>query len=81
MLECRLDSCGLEHGPGAASREHSRKCLSIVATINFSRGTDDDNDRHHQCQRKKEYLVQIYLYVPTQKLHLGTQRLTGYVTA
>jgi len=52
-LECKLDSCGLEHDPGAASCENSRKCLSIVATINFSRGTDDDNDRHYQCQRKK----------------------------
>ena len=42
MLECRLDSSGLEHDPGAVYCEHSRKFLSIVATINFSR-------RGHDC--------------------------------
>jgi len=64
MLECRLYSCSLEHDPGSASCEHSRKRLSFVATINFSKKVDDDKDLHDQCQRKIEYLVQLYLYVP-----------------
>jgi len=39
--------------------------MYIVTTLKFSRRDDDDKDLNDQCQRKIEYLVQLYLYVPT----------------